>query len=184
MSKNQISHSIVLEPISKKHIDKGWLKWIKNKSINKKLNSNTKGFNKKKLSDYVNNLKKDNSKMFACYDKHKKVYFGNIKLNNIDLIHKTCSYGRMIGEKEFKNRGYGKLMLFKICELAFEKIKLNKVFTYVFLDNKESIYSNKSFGMKIEGILKDHFIKDGKYKDVYIFSMLKKDFYKVKKKYK
>ena len=184
MSKKLNKNSIFLEPIKKKHIEDGWLKWIKNKSVYKKLNTNTKNFNRKKLKSYINNLNKSNSKMFACYDKHEKKYFGNVKLNNIDFKHKTCSYGRMIGEKRFKNRGYGKLMLYKICELAFERIKLNKVFTYVFSDNKESVSSNKSFGMKIEGVLKDHFIKNNKYKNVYIFSMLKKDFNKLKKKYK
>ena len=46
-------------------------------------------------------------------------------------------------------------MLYKICEYAFKTLKLNKVSTYVYTDNKNSINSNKAFGMKKEGLLKN-----------------------------
>ena len=74
-------------------------------------------------------------------------------------------------------------MLYKICDYSFNTLKLNKISTHVFTDNIESITGNKKFGMKIEGKLKKHYYKNGKFKDVYIFSILKTEFNKIKKKW-
>ena len=175
-------NSVYLKPITIKHISQGWLNWVKNKKNYRTLNTDTKNFNKQRLIKYINNLKTNKSIMYAVYDSNKKKYFGNLKLNNMDYEHKTCSYGRMIGEDDYKNKGYGRIMLYKICELAFKKYKFNKIYTYVYTDNNNSILSNKKFGMKIEGKLKSHFIKNKKKKDVFLYSMLKEEF--LKKKFK
>ena len=80
---------------------------------------------------------------------------------------------QLLGEKKHKGKKYGLLMLYKICEYAFDKLKMNKIFTPVFSDNYNSLTSNLEFGMRIAGYFKSHFKKNKEFKDVYYFSRWK-----------
>ena len=182
--KNLTTKSIILEKINSKHIEQGWLKWVNEEKNTKKLNNQINTFTKKNLLKYLKDLKKNNDLMFAVIDKKTNQYIGNIKLNHIDYFHKTCGYGRLLGSKKHKGKKYGILMLYKICEYAFEKLKMNKIFTPVFSDNYNSLKSNLEFGMRVSGYFKEHFKKKNKFKDVYYFELTKKEFKKIKNKFK
>jgi RimJ/RimL family protein N-acetyltransferase len=175
---------ITLEKINSKHIEEGWLDWLNQKQNLKLLNNPTKKYTKKKLLKYLVDLKKNKDIMFAVRIKATNKYVGNIKINHIDHIHKSCGYGRLLGSKTHKGKKYGLLMLYKICEYAFENLKMNKIFTPVFSDNYNSLRSNIEFGMRVSGYFKDHFKKQNKFKDVYYFELTKKEFKKIKNKYK
>ena len=71
-------------------------------------------------------------------------------------------------------------MLYEIFKYAYYKLKLNKCYTHVFDDNLTSINSNLKFGMKKEGILRSNVLRNTKFKNVIVFSMLTNEF---KRKY-
>lgn len=175
---------IILEKIKSKHIEEGWLDWLNEEQNIKQLNNPVKKYTKKKLIKYLKDLKKNKDLMFAVRLKETNEYIGNIKINHIDHIHKTCGYGRLLGSKNHKGKKYGLLMLYKICEYAFEKLKMNKIFTPVFCDNYNSLSSNIEFGMKVSGHFKQHFKKKNEFKDVYYFELTKEEFKKIKDKFK
>ena len=175
---------IILEKIKSKHIEEGWLDWLNEEQNIKQLNNPVKKYTKKKLIKYLKDLKKNKDLMFAVRLKETNEYIGNIKINHIDHIHKTCGYGRLLGSKNHKGKKYGLLMLYKICEYAFEKLKMNKIFTPVFCDNYNSLSSNIEFGMKVSGHFKQHFKKENEFKDVYYFELTKEEFKKIKDKFK
>jgi RimJ/RimL family protein N-acetyltransferase len=175
---------LYLEKISYKHIDLGWFDWVNNLKNTKVLNKPPYRYTKNQLKEYIKkvNLKRD--LMFAVRKKKTGEYIGNIKIHDIDFFHKHCGYGRLIGSQNNKGKGYGQLMLYKICEYAFGKLKMNKIFTPVYSDNFGSLSSNLQFGMRISGHFKNHFKKNNKFKDVYYFEITNEEFKIIKKKYK
>lgn len=175
--------SLIIEKITSKHINEGWLTWV-NDSENVKIFNTPLNKNRKQLLKYLKNLKTNKDLMFAVRIKESNEYIGNIKINNVDHLNKVCGYGRLLGNKKHRGKKYGLLMLYKICEYAFEKLKMNKVFTPVFSDNYESLTSNLEFGMRMSGYFKGHFKKNKKFKDVYYFELTKDEFKKIKVKYK
>ena len=98
-----------------------------------------------------------------------------MSLTEIDYDNKHCKYGRFLGNEKFFNKNYGQFMLYEIFKYAYYKIKLNKCYTHVFEDNLQSINSNLKFGMKKEGILRNNVFRNKKFKNVVVFSMLKKN---------
>ena len=74
-------------------------------------------------------------------------------------------------------------MLYKICEVAFEKLKLNKIFSPCYADNHRSLASNLEFGMSISGYFKEHFRKKSKFKDKYYLKITKQEFRKIKSRF-
>ena len=177
------SKYLILEKISTKHIDKGWLTWVNDIDNLKMLNSTPNKYTKKDLIKYLKDIKIKKDLMFAVRIKENKEYIGNIKINHIDYFNKNCGYGLLLGEKKYKGKGYGSMMLYKICEYAFDKLKMNKIFSPVFIDNYDSLNSHLKFGMTISGNFKSHFKKNKKFKDVYYFELTKKKFKEIKKKF-
>ena len=181
---SKLKHNIIfLEKITLKHIDLGWFKWVNNPGNIKVLNRPPYKYNKKQLLKYLKDLKKSGDLMFAVRLKSNREYIGNIRINHIDYHNKNCGYGRLLGNKKYIGKKYGQLMLYKICDYAFNKLKMNKIFTPIYSDNFKSLSSNLEFGMRISGHFKKHFKKDKKFKDVYYLELTKDEFKKIKIKY-
>ena len=53
---------------------------------------------------------------------------------------------------------------------------MHKIYLYVDADNKKAIHIYESQGFKTEGLLKEHFYTNGKYKDAYFMSLLKSEY--------
>jgi len=181
---SKLKHNLVyLEKISSKHINEGWLEWASNNSNARVLNERPYKYNKKQLLKYLKDLKKKNDLMFAVRLKKNKTYIGNIRISDIDHYNKRCGYGRLLGNIDYRSKGYGLLFLYKICEVAFGKLKMNKIFSPCYADNHRSLASNLEFGMRISGYFKNHVRKYDKYKDVYYLELTKEEFKKIKIKY-
>ena len=68
--------------------------------------------------------------MFAVRLKNKE-YIGNIRLNDIDYQIEVVLMEDYL-ENKVQRKGIWNLFLYKICQVAFEKLKLNKIFTPVY----------------------------------------------------
>jgi len=122
--------------------------------------------------------------MFAVRIKKNNTYVGNLRISDIDNYNKNCVYGRLLGNTKYRGKGFGLLFLYKICEIAFEKLKMNKIFTHVYADNYRAVANNLKFGMRIGGYFKSHFRKKNRFKDVYFIELTKEEFKKIKKNFK
>ena len=105
---------------------------------------------------------------------------GLIRLYAIDLTNKHAYCGYYIGEPSAWGRNIGKAMMFNILRYAFDKIKLHKVYYEVLSLNERGLSLPKKFGVKIEGILKDHIYKEGKFYDIITMGILNSDWQKIK----
>ena len=75
--------------------------------------------------NYLKNIKLAGDHMFAVRIKKTNEYIGNIRINHIDYHNKNCGYGRLLGNQSQRGKNYGQLMLYKICDYAFKKLKMN-----------------------------------------------------------
>ncbi len=101
---------------------------------------------------------------------------GRIGLKNIDLVHKRAELEKMIGEKYFLGKGYGKEATIVLLENAFRDLRLRRIYSQVLEFNSANINLNKKIGFKIEGRLRNHFYNQGKFYDVLYMGLLKDDF--------
>lgn len=57
-------------------------------------------------------------------------------------------------------------------ELAFFKLRLNKLYTYVYTDNDAALHNSLRVGLRQEGLLKDHFfLPPGEFVDVHALGL-------------
>lgn len=112
----------------------------------------------------------DKSYEFAVTDKETGELYGAIALSN----NKRFNQGEIaywIGEQYWGN-GYATEAAQSILRFAFEEKKLHKVFARYFSSNPASGQVMKKVGMKQEGILKGHVIKEGTYKDLIYYGII------------
>lgn len=115
-------------------------------------------------------------------------------LNNNHPIHQLLMYeegGQPVGFTQLKGRGEstfiyewgfytspdavrgtGTRMLKTVIHSAFERFNAYKIYGEVLGFNHPSIHLHKRLGFKEEGVLRQHFLLNQKYQDVYCFGLL------------
>lgn len=81
---------------------------------------------------------------------------------------------------DIKGKGYGKEVMLKMLEYAFEKLDTNRFWLDVYPDNTIGIKLYESIGMHRDGILRQNYLSDRGYLDQIIYSMLKEEYYQNK----
>lgn len=130
--------------LTEENIDKGWLDWVNDESVTKYL-SVKPPISKLDLIQYLNDNKVNGDLLLAIYKDLGSEYIGNLRIYNINKVDKTLMYGRIIGNENNRNKGYGTEILNIICFIAFEHYGLDFAYTRI---NKNNIGSKKS-NMKI-----------------------------------
>ena len=77
-----------------------------------------------------------------------EIPIGSVYLQNIDFKNLTSEWGFYIGEDDFKGKGLGKYILFKLLEFYFEEMKFEVLFTKVLSDNIAALNIYRKFKFK------------------------------------
>ena len=129
---------------------------------------------------YLKNINTD--KIFIIDEKVSEQTIGMVSVYHIDWRNRKAEWGRVLITPPFRNKGYGKEIDAVIQVYCFEELNLNKLYREVFCFNKRAITLYEKMGSKIEGILRQHVYRHGKYQDVVVMSILKEDYLALKEK--
>jgi RimJ/RimL family protein N-acetyltransferase len=166
---------VYLRPIERADIDRGWLKWVNDHSLNQFLVGSFP-VNRDALEQYYESSQPPGTAMFAICLKDNDTYIGNGRLSEIDWVHRSCKYGRLIGDSQYRARGYGSEALVLLLRYGFHHLGMNRIFSAALSNNKASITSNEKTGMKREGIMRQALYKGGRFHDLVMLAMLRSDF--------
>ena len=114
-------------------------------------------------------------RLAICTKKEDKL-IGYIYLTDIDNQNKTCSVGSLIGNKEYHGRGIIGQARYFLFKYAFLELGMHRVSANILVDNTASIRAGEKFGYVKEGVLRQAVYRNGKYRDVAVFSMLRSEF--------
>lgn len=118
--------------------------------------------------------------MFYIELKSEKKVIGAIGLHKIDEFSGIAETGSWIN-RNYQKRGYITEAKIAANEFAFNKLKLRRLYSPVFADNKASNATQKRMGYKLEGRIRKA-VKcksTGKIHDENFYSLLKEDWKKV-----
>lgn len=101
---------------------------------------------------------------------------GVIDIHEIDYHNSRCSLECTIGKKTYWNQGYGYYAMDKALTYCFEELGMNRVNTTAFDFNKPWIKLVKKLGFKQEGKLRQHVLKNGRYRDKLLFGLLRSEY--------
>lgn len=90
--------------------------------------------------------------------------------------HSRAEIGYAIYKEEYKNKGYMKEGLKAMLDFGFNEMGLNRVEALIGPFNEPSLKLVQSFGFVKEGVLREHYCKNGELQDSIIFSLLKREY--------
>jgi len=100
---------------------------------------------------------------------------GNCTFFDIDSIAHSGEIGIMIGDKTFWNQGLGTETMGLLLRHGFQTLNLNRIMLKVYADNPRAIRTYEKAGLKHEGSLREAIYKRGKYVDVHIMGVLRRE---------
>jgi RimJ/RimL family protein N-acetyltransferase len=106
---------------------------------------------------------------------NSKELIGISRLMFIDYESMICELGIYIGEDKYRGHGLGEKALDLTINLAFEKVKLKKIFLRVNKNNTIAIKLYKKKGFLIEGVLKEHLKNGNSYDDILYMSIFNRN---------
>jgi len=101
---------------------------------------------------------------------------GTCSFQRIDWRLQSAEFGILIGDKNFWNRGYGTEAVRLLVQHGFNTLNLNRIFLHVFETNPRAIRAYEKAGFTLEVRERQAEFKHGRYIDVLLMSMLKKEF--------
>lgn len=102
---------------------------------------------------------------------------GYASLNQIDHLNKKAEAGgSVIGDPEYRD-GYGVLEAMKlIIDYAFLQLNLNRIYTECLPEHYFAPHSLYSLGFEKEGSQKEAIYKNGRYYDMDLYALMRKDY--------
>lgn len=100
---------------------------------------------------------------------------GNIGMMGFDDVARSAEIGIVIGEKDYWNQGYGTEMMRLMLKHCFETLNLNRVMLRVYAYNERAKHVYQKIGFVYEGTMREALYRNGKYSDVHIMSILRKE---------
>ena len=101
---------------------------------------------------------------------------GLVSLVGISQIQQLASFHIMIGNKEQQNKGIGTFAIREILKHAFMNMNLHRVELDVLADNLRARHLYEKMGFVLEGTKRKASFKDGDYRDVCMYAILKDDY--------
>ena len=124
-----------------------YLGWLRDVNNNRFIESARNDYSLEELKLYIHS--KNNSAqalLFGIFDFHASKLIGTIKLEPIDLEHKTVWLGILIGDPKNQGKGYGFEALDIACNFCNSLLKLHRIFLGVSPDNIPAKKLYKKFG--------------------------------------
>lgn len=158
---------LYLREVRSEDVNGDYYQWMNDPEITRYTESRFYPYSLEQLRAYVASLDGKREAVFlAIIEKSSQRHVGNIKLGNIDWIHRRADIGVIVGAKDCWGRGYASEAIALISDYAFKKLNLHKVWAGCYANNLGSIKAFKKAGFIEEGVQKSHYYGAGGYVDL------------------
>jgi RimJ/RimL family protein N-acetyltransferase len=118
--------------------------------------------------------KNDNGVQFAICN-HDGDLIGSTGVFNINWQHRFAMTGTVIGDAEYRHKGFGTDAKMNLLNYAFNTLNLHRMITEAFEFNDASLRYSLKCGYKEEGRLRQQFFKNGRYWDAIQLGVLREE---------
>ena len=133
--------------------------------------------NMKKMKEYYNLSLTNELLLLAITFKQDNIHVGNVSLSKFDWINGHAEFSIIIGEQGYHGKGIATEATNLIVNYAFKRYNLHVIYLYVHAENKAALKVYNKIGFTLDGKFKDWFLKEEKYYDLLLMSLLKSDYY-------
>ena len=119
-------------------------------------------------------LTNPNLKHYIIINKMSNSLVGYVILDDVLNSSHSINLRRIVITK--KGQGIGKATLGLVKEVAFKKLNAHRLWLDVFTDNEKAYQIYLKSGFKQEGLLRESYLRNGKYASQYIMAILASEY--------
>ncbi len=138
-----------------KDISKKYINWLNDKKFLKYSNNKFLDFNRKKCIKFLRSFK-NSQNLFLSIKNSKSKLIGTITCYFF-CGNKICDIGIMLGDKNYRSKGFGQQSWNMIMNFLIKNYKLKKISAGAVKKNKKMINIFKKSGMIYDGFRKKNF---------------------------
>lgn len=151
--------------------------WLNDQETTLYMGSGRFPVTKEGLKSYIESFNRSSEGMLlGIFANGQDRHIGNITLQQIDWRNRTGEIGIILGDKRFRQKGYGKEAIRLVAEHAFLKLNLRKLYAGIINGNTPSLKAFGRIGFRVEGVLREHFYLNGEYFDCLRMGLLRTEF--------
>ncbi|MGU3540924.1 spermidine N1-acetyltransferase [Methylobacterium sp. A54F] len=100
---------------------------------------------------------------------------GMVELVEINHLHRRCEF-QIAVHPSFQGRGFARTATHIAIDYAFSVLNIHKLYLHVDRDNARAVRIYESCGFMAEGVLRDEFFVNGKYRDAVRMCLFQPDY--------
>jgi len=172
---------VYLRPLERDDLNDRYLGWLNDPDVTKYLESGIFPTTMQDLEAYYQQTTGSrNQVIFAIVDSQSDQHIGNVKLGPIHWIHRSATFGILIGDARFWGKGIGLEATRLAVEYGFQKLNLRRIDLGVFAGHESAISCYEKAGFRIEGRLREDLFQNGEYKDRVWMGILRSEYQSAK----
>jgi UDP-4-amino-4,6-dideoxy-N-acetyl-beta-L-altrosamine N-acetyltransferase len=98
---------------------------------------------------------------------------GLLTLSDIDQANRRCAWAYYLGDPDTRGRGLAKTLECNIYDYVFDRLGFHRLWCEVLSSNARVVALHERFGSRVEGVLRQHILKNGVYLDVVRLAILR-----------
>ncbi|MCU0425061.1 MAG: GNAT family N-acetyltransferase [Candidatus Kapabacteria bacterium] len=157
---------IYLRLLTPDDVSEAYVAWMNDSEITQYLESRWTVQTKDTIRAFVQ-ATCDSSKdfLFGMFLNENHKHIGNIKIGNINQVHRFGDVGLIIGDKASWGKGFAAEAIALVTRYGFEELNLHKLFAGMYEQNLGSYKAFIKAGYSDAGRYKQHFFCQGRYVD-------------------
>jgi len=169
--------TVDLRPLSLEDVNDTYIGWLNDAEVCA-YNSHHRYPNTRELAvEYVTRIRSQKSDLvLAVIAKDASKHIGNISLQNMDPVNRSAEFAILMGDKDSWGKGIGTEAAQLIVKHGFEQLNLHKIYCGTSEENIAMQKLAASLGFKEEGRSRQETFKNGSFRDVIRYGLLRDEF--------
>lgn len=172
-----VGEKIYLRAILESDLNENYQQWFNDEDVCRFNSHHRFPYHGQNMREYYENTIKSRSNLvLAIIDKLTDQHIGNIALQDIDSINRSAELAIIIGDKNFWDKGVGKEACQLVLDHGFNNLNLYRMQCGTSDENVGMQHLAETLGFKREGIARSALFKNGSYRDVINYGLIKNEY--------
>lgn len=155
-----------LHRLTRSDVTPAYVAWLNDPEVVRYTEARHGAHTLESIAAYVEKLGTgDSDFLMGIFEIEGGRHVGNIKIGQINGIHRTASLGLVIGDKTCWNRGYASEAIRLAARHAFGPLKLHKLTAGIVAGNEASLKAFLKNGFRVEGVRRQQNLCDSVWRD-------------------
>jgi RimJ/RimL family protein N-acetyltransferase len=169
-----VNQRVRLVPLAEKHLD-ATFRWVNDPAMMRLLGRATHVESDEHLRWFDQLQRRTDCRYLGVETTDDGAHIGNIWLWDINTVDRKAEVRVLFGDEAARGRGYGSEAIRLLADLAFDTMRLHRLYAFVFSINPRAKRAFEKAGFRSEGVLRQERRVGDEYVDVYLLGQLASD---------